>query len=361
MLKKTYPEFEALKKNNPWKFIFENQSDEDIRQHVVDWDWQFVHPKDKDIILNHDNDKKVKELNKFVLHKLPKPYRGNLKDPKLVILSLNPGFNDRVNRVLFNMLAPKYQLEFIDLSRKNLLLADGCRIITNELDDVLDNGYWTRQLSDIAEKNKAYLDKIGLMQYIPYASKNFESWEGADKLETQLFTQKIIHHLLNLGTNLHVRSHVDFLYFKACVLKHFLNSDDVSMTRTPREWRHTRINIVAACFAHLQNARHVEARTCVAVILHHDVFLQFLDASHNLAQRNRTADASHVLQTDFVGTSFDELFCQTHIVVNRVDRGVGDAKRSLSNHASLEGITLRGSFRPQKMRVMSVPCAFFTL
>lgn len=197
MLKKTYPEFEALKKNNPWKFIFENQSDEDIRQHVVDWDWQFVHPKDKDIILNHDNDKKVKELNKFVLHKLPKPYRGNLKDPKLVILSLNPGFNDRVNRVLFNMLAPKYQLEFIDLSRKNLLLADGCRIITNELDDVLDNGYWTRQLSDIAEKNKAYLDKIGLMQYIPYASKNFESWEGADKLETQLFTQKIIHHLLH--------------------------------------------------------------------------------------------------------------------------------------------------------------------
>ena len=174
MLKKTYPEFEALKKNNPWKFIFENQSDEDIRQHVVDWDWQFVHPKDKDIILNHDNDKKVKELNKFVLHKLPKPYRGNLKDPKLVILSLNPGFNDRVNRVLFNMLAPKYQLEFIDLSRKNLLLADGCRIITNELDDVLDNGYWTRQLSDIAE-----------------------SWEGADKLETQLFTQKIIHHLLH--------------------------------------------------------------------------------------------------------------------------------------------------------------------
>lgn len=198
MSEKIYPEFEELKKNNPWKIIFEKQSDEEIREHIVAWDWAFVHPDDKNVIMSHDNDKKVKDDdNRFELHKLPKPYRGNLKNPKLVILSLNPGFNDRVNRVLFNMLAPKHQLDFIDLSRKNLLLADGCRIITNELDDVLDNGYWTRQLSDIAKENESYLDKIGLMQYIPYASKNFDSWEGEDSLETQKFTKKIIDHLLH--------------------------------------------------------------------------------------------------------------------------------------------------------------------
>lgn len=189
--------FEDLKKENPWSSLFKHQSYEDILQHLIDWDYDFVYDKDKDLIKKHDDDPKIKDDNKkFVLHKLPKPYRGNLKNPKLVILSLNPGFNDRVNRVLFNMLSHKHQIDFIELSRRNLMLEDGCRVITNELDDVLDNGYWTKQLSDIADVDENYLDRIGLMQYIPYASKYFDSWEGEDSLETQKFTRKIIHYLL---------------------------------------------------------------------------------------------------------------------------------------------------------------------
>lgn len=203
MEEKNYKKFEDLKKENPWSFLFQEQSDEDILQHLIDWNWEFVHPGDREVIKKHDDDPKIKDENKkFVLHKLPKPYRGNLKNPKLVILSLNPGFNDRVNRVLFNILSHEHQIDFIKLSRRNLMLEDGCRVITNELDDVLDNGYWTRQLSEIEEiskkkeKNDSYLDRIGLMQYIPYASKYFDAWDDKNELETQKFTKKIIHHLL---------------------------------------------------------------------------------------------------------------------------------------------------------------------
>lgn len=196
MSEEAYPKYEELKKHNPWKEYFQDQSDDEILRHITAWDYPFIHPKDKEAMLRHDNGKKH---NKFVYQKLPKPYRGNLKNPKLVILSLNPGFNERVNRTLFNMLSPEYQKEFIKVSKDNLFLEDGCRIISKDkkVDDVMDNGYWTKQLSDIANVNDSFLDRIGLIQFIPYASKNYDSWDGEDCLGTQKFTREIIIHLLD--------------------------------------------------------------------------------------------------------------------------------------------------------------------
>lgn len=195
MFEMIYPIYEKLKKNNPWKDYFEDQSDDVLLDRIISWNYQFIHPADEKAMSMYDI---VKKNNKFVFQKLPKPYRGNLKNPKLVILSLNPGFNERVNRTLFDMLSPEFQKEFIKLSKDNLFLEDGCRIISKDkkVDDVLDNGYWTKQLSDIAKINDNYLDKIGLIQFIPYASKNYDSWDGEDRLGTQDFTKEIIIHLL---------------------------------------------------------------------------------------------------------------------------------------------------------------------
>lgn len=195
MSEKTYPEWEELKKENPWKIIFEKYSCEELRHLICGWQTDFVHPDDENIIVKYNN--KSKESNRFVLHKLPKPYRGNLKDPKLVILSLNPGFNERVNHTMFNMLAPKYQCDFIDVCRKNLLLEDGCRIISNDVDDICDNGYWSSKLAELELNNDANLSKIGLIQFIPYASKHFNSWKDEASLRTQDFTKKIIRHILH--------------------------------------------------------------------------------------------------------------------------------------------------------------------
>lgn len=195
-----YPEWEELKKNNPWAILFKNRSIEDIRHQICDWNTEFVHPDDMEVISAHNTDMKINDSNRFVLFKLPKPYRGNLKDPKLVILSLNPGFNERVNKTLFNMLTPEYQNQFIALSKKNLLLEEGCKIISNEVDDVLDNGYWTSKLSDLEIDDESNLSKIALIQFIPYASKNFGSWKEESCLKTQQFTKKIIHHLLHETT-----------------------------------------------------------------------------------------------------------------------------------------------------------------
>ena len=207
MFEMIYPIYEKLKKHNPWKDYFQDKSDDEILCRIVAWDYEFIHPDDVEAMSRLDNGKKNKT---FVYNKLPKPYRGNLKDPKLVILSLNPGFNERVNRTLFDMLSPEFQKEFIKLSKDNLFLEDGCRIISKDkkVDDVLDNGYWTKQLSDIAKINDNYLDKIGLIQFIPYASKNYDSWDGEDRLGTQDFTKEIIIHLLE-------ETHALFLVMRA--------------------------------------------------------------------------------------------------------------------------------------------------
>lgn len=190
--------WEELKEKNPWKELFENKSIEELRKSICECNTEFVIQKDKTIIRNHNNDPKCKEP--FVLFKLPKPFRGNLKDPKLVILSLNPGFNERVNKTLFNILDTKFQKDFIEICRNNLLLEDNCLVITPGVDDVCDNGYWTRQLSDL-KKDGANLSKIGLIQFIPYASKNFDSWKDEANLESQKFTQNIIQRILKESEN----------------------------------------------------------------------------------------------------------------------------------------------------------------
>ena len=150
-----------------------------------------------------------------------------------------------------------------------------------------------------------------------------------------IVAEEVIAHLLNLSAHLHVGSHVDFLHLEASVLQHLLHGDDVSVTSTPREWRHTSVDVVTTSVADFEDGSHVEARASVRVVLNHDVLLQVLDASHNLAERYRTADTCHVFQTDFVSTGIDKLLGEVHVVFNSVDRGVGDAERSLGNHASL--------------------------
>ena len=69
------------------------------------------------------------------------------------------------------------------------------------------------------------------------------------------------------------------------------------------------------------------------MVLHHDVLLDGLDSGNNLSAAYGTADTSHILQADFLGACLNELLGQIYIVFYCVDGAVGDAERSLGNHA----------------------------
>lgn len=194
---KNYKDWEELKKSNPWKEIFDYE-EEVLLQRVLNEE-KFIYSKDVEII--DEFNKKVQSKGKdsvFVTSLLPKPYRGNLKDPKLVILSLNPSYKERVKKTMFKMLKLEHQLRFIELAKKNALLEDDSKIIFDDVDIVTDNGYWQDKLSDLISNPEVDASKIGLIQFVPYASEHFDSnsWPNNAELETQKFSVEIIRRLL---------------------------------------------------------------------------------------------------------------------------------------------------------------------
>lgn len=201
-----YENWESLKDKNPWKEVFKGEPD-DILERIRAGE-QFIYSNDKTVIEKRNEalaHNKKKKNNVFVTSLLPKPYRGNLKDPKLVILSLNPSYNERTKIKMFEMLREEYQIKFIEIAKKNALLEDGCRIIPDVnkddngywVDVVTDNGYWLDKLSDLISEPNVDISKIGLIQFVPYASKHFDSWGDETKLGSQKFSVDIIRRLLD--------------------------------------------------------------------------------------------------------------------------------------------------------------------
>lgn len=228
-----YKDWESLKNGNPWNEVFKPNTDELLNKLLYGNNEKFVYSGDEDVIGRRNKELKAKRKgnNVFITTLLPKPCRGNLKDPKLVILSLNPGYKERVKKTLFTLLDPTYQKQFIKITKDNALL-EARHIISpnNPVDDAMDNGYWSGKLSNL-EYAGADLSKIGLIQFIPYASKHFDSWGDEASLESQKFTIKLIHYLLDktdalflvmrsieqweklIGNEMHDENHKDrFLY-----------------------------------------------------------------------------------------------------------------------------------------------------
>ena len=76
------------------------------------------------------------------------------------------------------------------------------------------------------------------------------------------------------------------------------------------------------------------------MVLNSDI-LDSLDVAGQFAQESRTADTSHILQTDFVTTSINQLLSHLRIVLNGMDRRISDAKTTLRNHATSMSISDR--------------------
>ena len=56
-----------------------------------------IHPEDKDLIKT--NEREERDAYKLHLDLYPEPYMGNLSNPRIVFLYLNPGFNEKDNQI----------------------------------------------------------------------------------------------------------------------------------------------------------------------------------------------------------------------------------------------------------------------
>ena len=149
--------------------------------------------------------------------------------------------------------------------------------------------------------------------------------------------QEVVHELLGEGTCLHVGLHVDVLHEEAGILEHGLQGNNVRVDLAPGERLDGGVHIVGAGTGHLQHRSHRETGAGVAVVLDLDVGVFVLDALDQTAQGGGTAYAGHVLEADLVAAVFHQVVYDIHIVLDRVDGGVGDAQRSLGDHSGSLG------------------------
>ena len=86
---------------------------------------------------------------------------------------------------------------------------------------------------------------------------------------------------------------------------------------------------ISAGAGHLKHRGRGEARSRVAVVLDKNMRVFLLDVACELAEEGRTADSRHILEADLVGSIFNDLVDDAHVIFNSVDRGVGDGEGHL--------------------------------
>ena len=150
-------------------------------------------------------------------------------------------------------------------------------------------------------------------------------------------TQPVVNELLGQTASLHIGIHIDVCHLKALVLQHRLHADDVGMHLTPRQGLYGCVDDVGTVVAHLQDARHRQARARVSVILYHDVGMLGLDVLGQRAQQGGLSYTCHILQTDLLGSGSYHLVGYLRVIFYRMHRRCGDAQRGLGYHACLLG------------------------
>lgn len=200
--------WEDIKEHNQsvWGEIF-NQDTDTLIDNILQGKDSIIEG-DKDVIYAYNNSPRRNEISKFELSVLPEPYRGNLKDPKLVILSLNPGYVERLNRTLFEKLSKESQREFVDTLKRNVMLEDGSKLVFNDVDEIIGDGYWSEKLAELKKIDSDLFSKIALIQYNPYFSRKYSSWAGEGTLASQQFAKEIIARLME-------QSDVQFLVMRS--------------------------------------------------------------------------------------------------------------------------------------------------
>lgn len=195
--------WDYLTHHNPWDSMFNHDAHSLLISMACLDGATFIQKDDEPVILNHYNRRGGSESLQVDL--FPEPYRGNLKNPRIVILSLNPGYVPRLNRDLFNMLDIQFKEDFLRHLRDNVLLKGDGRLVFNNVDNVIGDGYWYNKLGELmTDSKKEYgisdddvLSRIALIQYVPYFSEKLTSWTVGEHLKTQLYARKHIRRLLH--------------------------------------------------------------------------------------------------------------------------------------------------------------------
>ncbi|MFR9543263.1 MAG: hypothetical protein SNH27_14555 [Rikenellaceae bacterium] len=186
--------------NNPWKVVTDKMR-ECIRTKSYS-DKEFVCLGDKEFIASHNRVYGINSEYHYFSDVIPYAYSGNILDAKVVILTLNPGYVEFVNKTIVEKLLNDKALEDLYQGRINDLELVPDRMIASDVDNLIGDRYWDKKLSflwkdDPGNLRDKYLKQIALMQFIPYHSEAYKSSKRLGTRESDEHRNKIIEYLVN--------------------------------------------------------------------------------------------------------------------------------------------------------------------
>lgn len=193
----TQQELTAL---NPWA-KYPNFKGMSYRFYYEDTD--LIHPLDKEVVDEYNNGRARQYC--FERHVPPFPFQGNPFCAKVVFLSLNPGFVERINKDAALLLEHTNTCIYVnDIWYQHMIHGSTSMFPPiNQTDQytayqLLQDWYWEDMLASLRKDCKLNTDifneRIALIQLMPYSSTACN--KAIINLPTQQYTKQLIHYLL---------------------------------------------------------------------------------------------------------------------------------------------------------------------
>lgn len=168
---------------------------------------ELIYPGDATFI--HTFNQKAEPDYRFVVGVPPMPFSGNLLKAKIIILTLNPGYIEKVNKDLCLNMSDTEKAQLLCLMRDALNLDSDAIYDENECSRKQGDFYWQNSFSQLAmdaygrsskEIQHPIYEDIAFLQLIGYHSTKFKDSVGIKHLPSTLFTNLLVKYLA-IGTN----------------------------------------------------------------------------------------------------------------------------------------------------------------
>ena len=196
-----------LKSFSRWKNVGEK-----LKGYNLYFDEDIIYPGDERLVLEYNVSQKQQANQQLILRIPPEPWTGNILNAKLVLLSMNPGYVEHLNKSLANMFRNSFAEEIME-DKRRVCMMDGYKFDYYEPTRILGAYYWRKNISPlgIAVYNKQKSDKIfeqvALCQFLAYSST--KSVNLKELLPSQIFTKIVLFHLAT------AKKEVKFLVMRA--------------------------------------------------------------------------------------------------------------------------------------------------
>ncbi len=165
---------------------------------------ELIYPGDEQYLKAYNDSQKNNPNKQLILQVPPEPWTANILNSNLVLLSMNPGYVEHLNKNLANMFRPQMAEEIME-DKRCVLSMEGGTFDKYEPTRILGDYYWRKILSQLGrsiygeEHQEEIFSQVSLCQYLAYTSS--ESVQMKDLLPSQRLTKMVLFYLATSQKN----------------------------------------------------------------------------------------------------------------------------------------------------------------